>query len=73
MPFVSEIWAWHQKEIWQKRSCELTPELQASELESDKAVADLNDVYESIEVVWGQDETVSCAVVTPAAQQKVPT
>lgn len=56
--------------IWASRR--LTPELQASELERDEAVADLNDVYESIEVVWGQDETVSRAVVSPAAQQKVP-
>lgn len=51
----------------------LTPELQASELESDQAVADLNDVHKSIEVVRGQDEAVSSAVVSPAAQQKVAT
>ncbi len=41
--------------------------------ESDKAVPDLNDVYESVEVVRGQDKAVSGAVVSPAAQQKIPT
>lgn len=59
--------------MFQSLSCWLTSELQASKLESDEAVADLNDVYESIEVVGGQDEAVSSAVVSPATQQKVPT
>lgn len=51
----------------------LTSELQAPQLEGDQAIADLNDVHQCIEVVWGKDETVACAVVAPAAKQQVST
>lgn len=47
----------------------LTSELQAPELKGDQAIANLNNVHQSIEVVWGKDETVARAVVAPAAKQ----
>ena len=51
----------------------LTSELQSSELEGDQSIADLHQVNQGVEVVWGQDKTVSCGVVPPAAQQQVST
>lgn len=52
---------------------QLTSELQASELEGDKPIADFNDVNERVEVVWCQDEAVSRAVGAPATQQQIST
>lgn len=49
----------------------LTSELQTPELKGDEAVADLNDVHQSVEVVRCQDETVACVVVPPASKQQV--
>lgn len=49
----------------------LTPELETPQLEGDEAVANLDKVYESIEVIGGQDEAVACAIVSPAAQQQI--
>lgn len=51
----------------------LTPELQPPQLEGDQAVADLDNVHQGVEVVGGQDEAVSCGVVSPAAQQQITT
>ena len=39
--------------------CRCTSELESPELECDKSIAKLNDVYESIETVGGQDEEVA--------------
>lgn len=46
----------------------LTSELQASELEGDKPIADFNEVHKGIEVVRCQDEAVARVVGAPAAQ-----
>lgn len=51
----------------------LTSELQTPQLEGDQAVADLNNVHQSVEVVRGEDETVTRGVVTPATEQQVST
>lgn len=51
----------------------LTSELQAPELEGDQAVANLNDVHQSVKVVGGEDEAVACVVVSPAPEQQVST
>lgn len=51
----------------------LTSELQSSELEGDEAIADLDEVNESIEVIRRQDKAVSGAVVSPAAQLQIST
>lgn len=51
----------------------LTSELQTPKLEGDQAVADLDDVHQCVEVVWGKDEAVACGVVAPAAEQQVST
>lgn len=51
----------------------LTSELQASELEGDQAIANLDEVNKGVEVVRGQDEAVPRAVVPPAAQHQVTT
>lgn len=51
----------------------LTSKFQTPQLESDQAVANLDDVHQCIEVVWGQDEAVACGVVAPAAEQQVST
>lgn len=51
----------------------LTPKLKTPQLERHEAVANLDEVYESIEVIGGQDEAVTCAVVPPAAQQQIST
>lgn len=50
-----------------------TSELKAAELESNKAIANLNEVDEGIEVIRSHDETVSSAKGSPAAQQQIPT
>ena len=47
----------------------LTSELQPSQLERDETVAQLYDVDEGIEVVWGHDETVALGNVTPPPHQ----
>lgn len=57
----------------QAQAPQLTPELKATQLEGDKAIADLNEVHQGVEVVRGQDEAVTGAVVAPAAQHQVPT
>lgn len=51
----------------------LTSELQPTELKGHQAVADLDEVHESVQVVGGQDEAVPGAEVSPAAQEEVPT
>lgn len=51
----------------------LTSELQTPELEGDQAVANLDNVHQCVEVVWGEDEAVACGVVAPAAEEQVPT
>lgn len=51
----------------------LTPELKATQLEGDEAVANLDEVHQGIEVVGGQDKAVPGAIVAPAAQHQVPT
>lgn len=51
----------------------LTSELQTPKLEGDQAVANLDDVHQCVEVVWGEDEAVACGVVAPAAEQQVST
>lgn len=51
----------------------LTSELQTPQLEGDEAIANLDDVHQGIEVVWGKDEAVACGVVAPAAEQQVST
>ena len=51
----------------------LTPELEPPELEGDKAVADLDDVHKSVELVRGEDEEVAGRDTPPAPQQQVPT
>lgn len=50
----------------------LTSELQATQLEGGEAVADFNEVHQGVEVVGGQHEAVSGAIVAPAAQHQVP-
>jgi hypothetical protein len=51
----------------------LTPELKATQLEGDEAIANLDEVHQCIEVVGGQDKAVTRAIVAPAAQHQVPT
>lgn len=51
----------------------LTSELQPSQLKRHQAVADLDEMDESVQVVRGQDEAVSGAEVAPSAQQEVST
>lgn len=51
----------------------LTSELQASKLKGDEAVANLYKVHQSIQIVWGQNEAVTSAEVSPAAQEEVST
>lgn len=51
----------------------LTSELQSPQLKSHQAVADLDEMDESIQVVGGQDEAVSGAKVAPSTQQEVST
>lgn len=57
----------------QAQAPRLTPELKATQLEGDKAIADLDEVHQGVEVVGGQDEAVARAIVAPAAQHQVPT
>lgn len=45
----------------------LTSELQPSELKRDQAIADLDEVHQSVQVVGGQDEAVPGAEVAPSA------
>lgn len=49
----------------------LTSELQPTQLEGDQAVANLDEVHKSVQVVGGQDEAVAGAEVAPAAEQQV--
>ena len=51
----------------------LTSELEPPELEGDEAVANLDDVHESVESVGGEDEEVPGRDTPPAPQQQVPT
>lgn len=51
----------------------LTPELKATQLEGDEAIANLDEVHQGVEVVGSQDEAVARPVVAPAAQHQVPT
>lgn len=51
----------------------LTPELKATQLEGDEAIANLDEVHQGVEVVGSQDEAVTGPVVAPAAQHQVPT
>lgn len=51
----------------------LTSELQPSELKGDQAVADLDKMHQSVQVVGGQDEAVPRAEVAPSAQEEVST
>ena len=53
--------------------CMSTSKLQPPQLKGDKAVANLNDMDEGIEVVGGHDETVTLSVAPPSPQQQVPT
>lgn len=55
------------------RANQLTSELQASELEGDKPIADFDEVHEGVEVVRCQDEAVPCTVGAPAAQEQIST
>lgn len=48
-------------------------EFQTTDLEGHKAVADLDDVDEAVQVVTGQDEKVPVRHVTPFAQSDVTT
>lgn len=57
----------------QAQAPQLTPELKATQLEGDEAIADLDEVHQGVEVVRGQDKAVAGAVVAPAAQHQVPT
>lgn len=52
---------------------DLTSELQPTELESDKAIAKLNNVDKSIESVGGEDEEISRGHLPPPPQHQVPT
>lgn len=56
-----------------KEGFKCTSELQTPQLESDQPVTDFNEVDQGIEVVGGQNETVTRAVVAPSAQHKVTT
>lgn len=49
----------------------LTSELQPSQLKSHQAVADLDEMDQSVKVVGGQDEAVARAEVAPSAQEEV--
>lgn len=51
----------------------LTPELKATQLEGDEAIANFDEVDQGVEVVGGQDKAVTRAIVAPAAQHQVPT
>ena len=51
----------------------LTSELEPPELEGDEAIANLDDVHESVESVRGEDEEVTSRDTPPAPQQQVPT
>ena len=48
-----------------------TPELEPSELKRHEAVAELDDVYERIEIVGGHDEAVALCHRPPAAHVEV--
>ena len=50
-----------------------TSKLQPSQLEGNEAVANLNDMDKSVEVVRGHNETVALSVAPPSTQQQVPT
>lgn len=56
----------HSKEI-------LTSEFQSSQLKGDKAIANFNQVNESIEVIWSQNKAIARAVVAPPAKDEVST
>ena len=51
----------------------LTYELQTPQLEGHKPVSNLNNVYESIQLVWSQDEEISTDHSTPATEEYVTT
>lgn len=51
----------------------LTSEFQPPKLEGDQTVAYLYEVHQGVEIVGGQDEAVSCAVVAPPSQKQVST
>lgn len=50
-----------------------TSKFQASELKGDKTIANFDEMDQGIKIVWGQDKTVSCVVITPSSKQQVPT
>ena len=51
-------------------TCENT--LDSTYLESTEAVAELNDVYETVEIVGSQDEAVALLDGAPSAEHEVP-
>lgn len=51
----------------------LTSKLESSKLKGDKAVADLYKVHQGIQIVRGQNEAITSAEVSPAAQEEVST
>lgn len=51
----------------------LTSEFQSSKLKGDKAIADFNQVNESIEVIRSQNKAIARAVVAPPAEDEVST
>ncbi|TNN79510.1 hypothetical protein EYF80_010327 [Liparis tanakae] len=55
------------------RCWQYVPGMEAPQLEGDEPVADLDEVDQGVEVVRGQDEAVSGAVVSPSAQHEVAT
>ena len=64
--------------IQQSKICQITstkrgrtPELEPSELKRHEAVAELDDVYERIEIVRRHDETVALCHRPPAAHVQV--
>lgn len=65
--------AMQRSSLRQAQAPRLTPELKATQLEGDEAIANLDEVHQGVEVVRGQDEAVAGAVVAPAAQHQVPT